>query len=69
MNSDNAVFQYWLDRGIRLPDPDDTGYWFSKKYFDEIQRLRNKVLRSYSLKAIGKQYKAIIDYVIRVPSV
>lgn len=51
---------------FNLVSPLDKTEWFSEKYFNEIQKIKDKIRCDLSLESIGLQYKKIIDRVLNI---
>lgn len=54
-------YEYLLKLGFDCCSPEETDRWFSRDYYLETLKFRNKVIELCSLENIGLKYREIID--------
>ena len=60
-NPGNAVVEYFRTVGLDVPCPSDAARWFSRDYFDAVQRARSILLRELSIDAVTAAYRTCFD--------
>lgn len=63
-NKDSCHYEYFLKRGLEIPEPTDTNRWFSYEYWQETNKFKDTLNDLISLTAVGKTYKESLDVLV-----
>jgi len=58
------IMDYLKEKGLDIPNPDDTKRWFSREYYEETVAFGRKLREEISLINVGLEVKKIIDDIL-----